>query len=140
MKLIERIKAMNTQYELPFYDKPTFAILPGDFISRMENFQDILAEELKEGDPVVILQDDPIGTLTELADWLGDIVVYCYSEAMRYGIPLDEVLSIIMDSNESKLSADGKPIKDERGKFLKGPYYWKPEPVIYALLKLRSAS
>jgi hypothetical protein len=40
-----------------------------------------------------------------------------------------------MDSNESKLGADGKPIYDANGKFLKGPNYWKPEPRIKALLE-----
>jgi len=45
------------------------------------------------------------------------------------------VLDVIMDSNESKLGADGKPIYDANGKFLKGPGYWKPEPKIKALLE-----
>src|SRR6476620_5595229 len=49
---------------------------------------------------------------------------------------LDEVHEIddIMDSNESKLGADGNPIYDANGKFLKGPNYWKPEPKIQELL------
>ena len=51
--------------------------------------------------------------------------------------PLEDVLDIIMDSNESKLGADGKPIYDANGKFLKGPNYWKPEPKIRALLNSR---
>ena len=69
---------------------------------------------------------------------LGDIIVYCRSEALKYGIPLEEVLDIIMDSNESKLGADGKPIYDENGKFLKGPNYWKPEPKIREMLEVGS--
>ncbi len=77
--------------------------------------------------------------MVSLSDLLADVVVYCYSEARRWGIPLDEVLSIVMDSNESKLGADGRPIKDARGKFLKGPNYWSPEKHISLLLmrKLR---
>lgn len=69
-----------------------------------------------------------------IADLLGDVIVYCRSEALKYGLPLEKVLDIIMDSNESKLGADGKPIYDENGKFLKGPNYWKPEPKIKSLL------
>jgi predicted HAD superfamily Cof-like phosphohydrolase len=72
-----------------------------------------------------------------IADLLGDIVVYCRSEALKYGLPLEDVLDVIMDSNESKLGADGKPIYDGNGKFLKGPNYWKPEPRIKALLERR---
>jgi len=72
-----------------------------------------------------------------LADLLGDVMVYCRSEALKYGLPLEAVLDVIMDSNESKLGADGKPIYDGNGKFLKGPNYWKPEPKIKALLEAR---
>ena len=72
--------------------------------------------------------------LDSVQDLLGDVIVYCRSEAMKYGIPLEAVLDLIMDSNESKLGADGKPIYDENGKFLKGPNYWKPEPQIKQLL------
>ena len=41
----------------------------------------------------------------------------------------------VMDSNESKLGADGNPIYDANGKFLKGPHYWQPEPKIKAILE-----
>ena len=39
-----------------------------------------------------------------------------------------------MTSNFSKLGADGKPIKDATGKFLKGPDYAPPEEAIKDLL------
>ncbi|CAB5515132.1 hypothetical protein LMG26857_04196 [Achromobacter anxifer] len=74
-----------------------------------------------------------------VADLLGDVIVYCRSEALKYGIPLEEVLAIIMDSNENRLGADGKPIYDENGKFLKGSNYWKPEPKIKELLQTEMA-
>ena len=53
----------------------------------------------------------------------------------RPSLPADVVERLIMDSNESKLGADGRPIYDANGKFLKGPSYWKPEPRIKALLQ-----
>ena len=80
---------------------------------------------------------DPADVLTAIADLLGDVIVYCRSEALKYGLPLEDVLDVIMDSNESKLGADGNPIYDGNGKFLKGPNYWKPEPKIKALLESR---
>jgi len=52
-------------------------------------------------------------------------------------LPANVVDRLIMDSNESKLGADGKPIYDANGKFLKGPNYWRPEPRIKALLEQR---
>jgi predicted HAD superfamily Cof-like phosphohydrolase len=73
--------------------------------------------------------------LTALADLLGDIQVYCGSEMVKFGLPIDDVLFIIMQSNFSKMGADGNPIYDERGKLQKGPHYWKPEPKIRELLR-----
>lgn len=111
--------------------------------SRIVKFKDILDEECREiSDIEATLNQADDGNAEEilldarvqLADLLGDIIVYCASEAQRWNIPLGEVLHIIMQSNFSKLGADGKPIKDERGKFLKGPNYWKPEPFIRELL------
>lgn len=69
-----------------------------------------------------------------IADLLGGVIVYCRSEALKYGLPLEEVTDIIIDSNESKLGDDVNPIYDANGKFLKGPNYWKPEPKIRELL------
>ena len=39
-----------------------------------------------------------------------------------------------MQSNFSKLGEDGQPVYDHRGKVMKGPGYWKPEPKIQELL------
>lgn len=126
----ERIAAMNAMYKLPINTKPT---LPYDYPDRVRKFMKTLDEEVSEGGFLPALMP-PADVLTAIADWLGDITVYCRSEALRYGIPLEAVIEIIMDSNESKLGADGEPIYDENGKFLKGPNYWKPEPKIRALL------
>lgn len=121
-------------------------------IKRMEDFKKIMQKELDEADDIIeklkaewanqkASGSEPlysaIAFLTDLADWLGDITVYCRSESERYGIPMDDVLSIIMQSNFSKLGVDGQPIYDENGKVCKGPFYWKPEPKIQALLEER---
>ena len=130
-----RIAAMNAMYKLPACDKPT---LPADVAERLTKFKATLMDEVHEIDDIVALAKSG-GNESEIAvaiaDLLGDVIVYCRSEALKYGIPLEDVLDIIMDSNESKLGADGKPIYDANGKFLKGPNYWKPEPKIKALLE-----
>lgn len=132
-----RIAAMNAMYRLPAHERPT---LPADPADRLMKFKATLLEEVHEIDDIVALvgNGSPIDIAVAVADLLGDIVVYCRSEALKYGIPLEEVLDIIMDSNESKLGADGHPIYDANGKFLKGPNYWKPEPKIRALLEARA--
>ncbi len=130
------IAKFNGIYKLPVSAVPTLAVgVPA--AERMVAFKNILMEEVHEMDEIIAAQNagkDPIEVLTMLADLLGDIQVYCASEMAKFGLPLDQVLAIIMQSNFSKLGADGLPIYDERGKVMKGPNYWKPEPKIQAML------
>lgn len=126
--MMDKIRRMNQMYDLPISEVP---VCPG--LRNLTNFKSILKDEVKEiGD--VIVEDDRIDRIVAFADLLADIIVYCKSEALKFGIPIDEVFNIVMESNFSKLGEDGKPIKDERGKFLKGPNYWKPEPKIKELI------
>ncbi|RIA22259.1 hypothetical protein DFO61_2933 [Ectopseudomonas oleovorans] len=130
----DRIQTMNEMYKLPVHDAPHLFEGTDD---RLLKFKRTLLDEVAEIDEIVEQihrGESEIEVQVAIADLLGDIIVYCRSEAMKYGIPLEEVLDVIMDSNESKLGADGKPIYDENGKFLKGPNYWKPEPRIKELL------
>ena len=131
----QRIAAMNAMYKLPAHDRPA---LPADVVDRLLKFKATLLDEVHEIDEIVHLSKNggaAIDIAVALADLLGDIMVYCRSEALKYGLPLEEVLDVIMDSNESKLDANGNPIYDANGKFLKGPNYWRPEPRIKALLQ-----
>lgn len=133
-EFVEKIKKFNEMYGVESNDVPT-NLGP----ERIVNFQNILTEEISEGSDIVtqcVLDDTPeIDTLTDMADWLCDIMVYCASECRRWGIPMEQVLDIIMESNFSKLGEDGLPIKDERGKILKGPNFFKPEAKIKELLE-----
>lgn len=137
MELTKQIIKFNAMYGVDSNDLPTR--LPKE---RLMAFKEILAEELEEIDEIIDNYDTPGADLfVNLSDLLGDLQVYCASEMRRWGLPNDEVLGIIMESNFSKLGDDGKPIIDERGKILKGPNYWKPEPQIAAMLdqKVRRA-
>lgn len=143
----ERIRAMNERYDLPVNNTPT------DLgVDRIGNFFDILMEEMRELNVVyneavtlreradgILIDYDALECLVKLSDLLGDLTVYIRSEATKWGIPLEEVLDVIMDSNESKLDENGQPIKDSRGKFLKGPNFVPPEPRIRELLRSRMA-
>jgi predicted HAD superfamily Cof-like phosphohydrolase len=133
------IKKFNEIYKLPANKKPTLLS-----VERLENFKAILLEEINEIDEIVeaykqsrenLTDEQKLELLTMLSDWLGDMVVYITSEATKHGLDLNKTLEIIMESNFSKLGKDGKPIYDERGKVMKGPDYWKPEPKIKELLK-----
>ena len=136
-KFNEQLKAFNTMYGLPAPEVPVIdhAVFPDrlDLIDRLAKFKLILLEELDEVHALQVSINrgaSEIEILTELADWLGDLQVYCASEMAKFGLDNAAVLSIIMESNMSKLGPDGKPIYDERGKVMKGPGYWKPEPAI----------
>jgi hypothetical protein len=72
--------------------------------------------------------------LVMLADWFADMVVYIRSEALKFGIPLESILAVVMGSNFTKLNSDGEPIKDSNGKVLKGPNFVPPEQHIYATM------
>lgn len=136
------IRRFNEMYDLPRSDRPQ--LLP---VERLEQFKKILSEEVGEIDDILakyktyiaqpggITREQELELLTDLTDWLGDIMVYARSEALRFGLPLEKGLDIIMQSNFSKLGEDGKPIYDTRHKVLKGPNYWKPEPKISEMLR-----
>ena len=150
-----KVLYFNGMYKLPIAPIPCFATerkyqikeqgvdkdLDGYSIiaKRLADFKKILLDEVSEVDEIIqkLADGQPeLELLTDLADWLGDIQVYCASEMARYGIPLNETLAIIMASNFSKMGADGKPIIKD-GKVQKGPGYWKPEPQIHAMLKVK---
>ena len=57
---------------------------------------------------------------------LADLVYVCYQYAANLGWDLDEALDRVHKSNLSKLGEDGKPIRREDGKVLKGPNYQPP--------------
>lgn len=76
--------------------------------------------------------------LAALTKELADLRYVTEGAAVALGLPLDEAYEIVHASNMSKLGEDGRPIKDEGGKALKGPNYWQAEPRIRELL-LRDA-
>jgi hypothetical protein len=122
------IDRMNEMYRMP-------EVVSQVRLQRLLDFKSILLEECKEIDDIIVsIPASELEINTQLADLLGDIIVYCASEAKRWNIPIDRVLNIIMQSNFSKLDENGNPIYDERMKLMKGPGYWKPEPKIAELL------
>ena len=56
---------------------------------------------------------------------LADLVYVGFQYAASRGWPLDEALDRVYESNMSKL-VDGKPLRREDGKVLKGPNYKPP--------------
>jgi len=63
----------------------------------------------------------------KLTKELADLAYVVYGAAVSFGIDLDMAIDVVHESNMSKLGEDGKPIKDEGGKALKGPNYRPPD-------------
>lgn len=68
------------------------------------------------------------GDLVEVADALGDILYILCGTMLSHGLQ-DKMLDVfyeIQNSNMSKLGSDGKAIRREDGKVMKGPNYFRP--------------
>ena len=65
----------------------------------------------------------------EVADALGDILYILCGTLLKHGLEhkIDEVFREIQRSNMSKLGADGRPIRRDDGKVMKGPAYFPPD-------------
>ncbi len=143
------IQAMNAMYRLPIRGFPSlmpFTSSRGteDALSRIQAFERTLLKEISESTQVLArisqaqtsaAPEDVLNALVDLSDWLGDIVVYVFSEALKFGIPLQSVLRAIMESNFTKLDAQGNAHYDENGKFLKSDMFIPPEPRIRDILQ-----
>ena len=97
-------------------------------LSGRQRQTNLIVEEFKEflqadSDMVLMHPQDRASTLKELAD----LIYVCaqYAENMNWDI--EQALRRVHKSNLSKLGEDGKPIKREDGKVLKGPNYQPPD-------------
>lgn len=155
MRFQDQLVAFNEMYGLPVNTAPTNL-----GTQRLKDLKEILLKEVNEIDEIISQSEMLDGVrklaaqaledgvpfnhvnavdmaqqiLVGVADLMGDLQVYCGSEMAKWGIPMEAVQYIIMASNMSKLGADGQPIINGQGKVEKGPYYWKPEPLINNLL------
>ncbi len=57
---------------------------------------------------------------------LADLVFVCFQMAAFMGWDLDEAMKRVFESNMSKLGEDGRPVRREDGKILKGALYKPP--------------
>ena len=101
--------------------------IPND-LSRRTLQKNLIVEEFKEfleADQNMVLMHpkDRESCLKELAD----LVYVCAQYAENMDWDLEQALRRVHQSNLSKLGEDGKPVKREDGKVLKGPNYQPPD-------------
>lgn len=97
-------------------------------LSQRETQRSLIVEEFEEfkaADTQMVLMhpQDREACLKELAD----LVYVCAQYAENMNWDLEQALRRVHKSNMSKLGDDGKPIKREDGKVLKGPNYQPPD-------------
>ena len=90
-----------------------------EFREAVEN----IFENTECGEGEDVLNDSREDRAKELAD----ILYVCYWTAAKIGIDVNEAFRRVHASNMSKLGPDGKPVKREDGKVLKGPGYHAPD-------------
>lgn len=86
-----------------------------------EEFREFSVEFNSEFKYLDQLDENKVNQLKELAD----LVFVCYQFAAARGWDLDTAMRRVFESNMSKL-VNGKPLRREDGKVLKGPNYQPP--------------
>ena len=81
-----------------------------------EEYEELVQSHINEEQ-----EEDKVNTLKELAD----LVFVCYQYAVARNWNLDTAMKRVFESNMSKF-VDGKPLRREDGKILKGPNYQPP--------------
>tara|TARA_A100001234_G_scaffold124364_1_gene109040 strand:+ start:235 stop:606 length:372 start_codon:yes stop_codon:yes gene_type:complete len=117
MSNFERVKKFMETFGQEIKEKASF---PNDKITSLR--YDLIKEELNELKEAIENKD-----IKEVADALTDILYVTYGAGHAFGINLDRCFEEVQNSNMSKLGSDGKPIYNENGKVMKGPYYFKPD-------------
>lgn len=113
---LEMVREFHEAFELPIQDAPS---VPAEARARLRS--DLIEEEYTEWREAYFRED-----LTAIADSLADLVYVIYGTALEYGIDLDAILEEVHRSNMTKLGDDGRPVRREDGKVLKGPNYEPP--------------
>tara|TARA_B100001741_G_C16318525_1_gene489333 strand:- start:138 stop:509 length:372 start_codon:yes stop_codon:yes gene_type:complete len=117
MTNFQKVKIFMQTFDQEVKSKPSFST---EKINELR--YNLIKEELEELKQAMKNKD-----LLEVADALTDILYVTYGAGHAFGIDLDSCFNEVQNSNMSKLGEDGKPIRNEAGKVMKGPNYYKPD-------------
>ena len=117
MTNFQKVKTFMRTFDQEVKSKPSFST---EKINELR--YNLIKEELEEFKYALENKD-----LLEVADALTDILYVTYGAGHAFGIDLDSCFEEVQNSNMSKLGTDGKPIRNEAGKVMKGPNYYKPD-------------
>jgi predicted HAD superfamily Cof-like phosphohydrolase len=97
-----------------------------------------LRPTLHQEEHVELIEALETGDRQQIARELADVLYIAYGTAHLYGIDLDAALAEVHRANMSKLGADGRPVRRDDGKVLKGPKFRPPDMSI-AMTRDRAA-
>ena len=102
-----------------------FTLIEEEFLEVTEELAelDALAEAVREGKADPKVMDETKANLTKE---LADLLYVTLGTAVALGLPIVDAFNEVHRSNMSKLDADGKPIRREDGKIMKGDGYTPP--------------
>lgn len=122
---------MSVGFDVETFMKAVGQTGPVDDEKRLIDFRiSLIDEEYDE-----LIQALQWGDRRFIAKEAADLVYVVVGTCVALGIPFDDVWAAVQESNMSKLDEDGKIVKSEEGKVLKGPNYRGPEKRIEQLVK-----
>lgn len=111
----EMLEEFHTSYEIPVDQKQKnlrLELITEEYTEVFDILETVFPERINR---------------KHLAQELADLLYVIYGTALVYNIDLDIALQQVHGSNMSKLGEDGRPIKRNDGKILKGPNYFEPD-------------
>lgn len=117
---INCVQRFHTDFEVPIRSNPGWPAQNEECLLRYR----LMEEENREYLEAVQSRD-----LVAVADALGDMLYILCGTIISHGMQekMEAVFNEIHRSNMSKLGEDGKPLRRQDGKVIKGPQYSPPE-------------
>lgn len=113
-----RVKKMNKQNGLPVNKAPT--IMPSA-TKHLSRFKADLSDKINSIDDAILMANEgmEVEFLITLSCLIGEIMVICESEAVKHGIPIESVLTLMMDEKiNNKNKKSGSLLAETRIKML----------------------
>jgi predicted HAD superfamily Cof-like phosphohydrolase len=115
MDIEDALFQFHDAYGVPVLDKPT---IPD--ADRQTLRVKLIDEEYEE---LMTELHRPDQQIEKIAQEAVDLVYVVVGMCLEYGIPFNAVFEEVQRANMSKLGEDGRPIRREDGKILKGPNF-----------------
>lgn len=124
IQLLTYYESHPSRCVMEFHDE--FELLINDIPQIPDTKTEKLRKKLLEEEYTELMTALEERNLPEILDGLLDLVYVAYGTAISYGLPMMAGMNAVQDSNMSKLGNDGKPIKRQDGKILKGSEFFPP--------------